>query len=99
MHQVLSHPCLYAQAAAKGEAREALGRQLQMWQEADFVTHIDKERLNVYQLLAGHIDAVAPQMHLDWRRALGLHFWCANQPTLLCIAVILLCLMVPRSEL
>lgn len=64
-----------AQAAAKGEAREAVGRQLQTWQEADFVTHIDRERLNVYQLLAGHVDAVVPDMNLDWRRALGLHLW------------------------
>ncbi|BDA43587.1 Nuclear pore complex protein Nup98-Nup96 [Coccomyxa sp. Obi] len=71
---------LISQAAAKGEAREALGRQLQTWQEADFVTHIDRERLNVYQLLAGHIDVVAPQMHLDWRRALGLHFWYGQSP-------------------
>lgn len=62
--------------------------------------HIDGERLKVYQLLAGHIDAVAPQMHLDWRRALGLHFWCAIWSTLLYNAVILFCLMVvPRFEL
>lgn len=38
--------------------------------------HIDQERLRVYQLLAGHIDAIVPHMDLDWRRAFGLHFWC-----------------------
>ncbi len=69
---------LLAQAAAKGEAREAVRRQLQTWQEADFVAHIDRERLHVYQLLAGQIDAVAPHMNLDWRRALGLHLWCGS---------------------
>ena len=44
------------------------------------MSHIDRERLNVYQLLAGHVDAVIPVMDLDWRRALGLHLWYALWP-------------------
>lgn len=65
-----------SQAAAKGDARAAVGRQLQTWLDAQFLMHIDQERLRVYQLLAGHIDAIVPHMDLDWRRAFGLHFWC-----------------------
>ena len=39
---------------------------------------MDQARMLVYELLAGHVNHVIPQMQLDWRRALALHLWCAS---------------------
>ena len=66
------------QAASRSSAREEAERQLALWQDAGFAGHMDEARMLVYELLAGHVDHVIPQMQLDWRRALALHLWCAS---------------------
>jgi hypothetical protein len=69
------------QAAAKAVARAGVGSQIDNYQEASFLPHIDQERLLLYQLLAGQVDDVTPALNLDWRRAFGLHYWCASTLT------------------
>lgn len=39
---------------------------------------MDSARMLVYELLAGHVNHVVPQMQLDWRRALALQLWCVS---------------------
>jgi hypothetical protein len=65
------------QAAASSRARGWLAAQAAAWAEGGFAEHLQADRWAAYQLLAGRIDAVAPVLALGWRRALGLHFWCA----------------------
>ena len=65
------------QAAARMDAREEVERQLAQWQDAGFASHMDADRMLVYELLAGHVNHVVPQMQLDWRRAFALHLWYA----------------------
>lgn len=64
------------QAAARSNAREEMEKQLALWQDAGFAGHMDPARMLVYELLAGHVSTVIPQLQLDWRRALALHLWC-----------------------
>ena len=59
------------------DAREEVERQLAQWQDAGFASHMDADRMLVYELLAGHVNHVVPQMQLDWRRAFALHLWYA----------------------
>ena len=65
------------QAATTSDGREEIGKQLALWQDAGFASHMDAGRMLVYELLAGHVNHVVPQMQLDWRRALALHLWYA----------------------
>jgi hypothetical protein len=44
---------------------------------------MDSARMLVYELLAGHVNHVVPQMQLDWRRALALQLWCMSLSFLL----------------
>lgn len=44
---------------------------------------MDSARMLVYELLAGHVNHVVPQMQLDWRRALALQLWCVSSSFLL----------------
>lgn len=39
-------------------------------------TSISKDRLGVYELVAGNLDYLERRFILDWRRALGVHMWC-----------------------
>ena len=55
--------------------RAAVEKQLALWQDAGFASHMDAGRMLIYELLAGHINHVVPQMQLDWRRAFALHLW------------------------
>lgn len=65
------------QVAASSRARGWLAEQARAWAEGGFAEHMQADRWAAYQLLAGRIDQVTPALALDWRRALGLHFWCA----------------------
>ena len=49
--------------------------QLGLWEQQGMLPFMDAERLLVYRLLAGEVDEVTPQLHLDWQRALGLRLW------------------------
>ena len=44
---------------------------------------MDSARMLVYELLAGHVNHVVPQMQLDWRRGLALQLWCVSSSFLL----------------
>ena len=73
-----SFSCIQAGSSAAGQAY--IRSQLEVWQQSQwdseaFGQHIHKERLLIYQLLAGHVEEVIPSLDLDWRRALGLFFW------------------------
>ena len=72
------------QAAAGSEAREEVGRQLALWQDAGFASHMEAGRMLIYELLAGHVSHVVPQMQLDWRRAFSLHLWYVLSHSLHC---------------
>lgn len=63
------------QAGTNSVGQAELAAQLRVWQEAAFTPHIPHHLLRVYQLLCGAVDAVIPEMQLDWRRALGIHMW------------------------
>ena len=75
------------QAGVSSRAQQLVKKQLDKWQEQSwedeaYSQHIDEDRLLIYQLLAGQVHAITPRLNLDWRRALGLHFWCACQAQL-----------------
>ncbi len=69
---------MHAQATARSNAREEVAKQLALWQDAGFGSHMDAGRMLIYELLAGHVNRVVPQMQLDWRRAFALHLWYAS---------------------
>ena len=75
---ICSLSCTQAGSSAAGQAY--IRRQLAVWQQSQwdseaFEQHIHKERLLIYQMLAGHVEDVIPSLDLEWRRALGLFFW------------------------
>ena len=68
------------QAGASTSGRQLIEQQLDTWQSETwegetYAHHIDPDRLLIYQILAGQVQQVIPKLDLDWRRALGLHFW------------------------
>ena len=68
------------QAGASTSGRQLIAQQLNTWQSETwegetYAHHIDQDRLLIYRILAGQVQQVIPQLDLDWRRALGLHFW------------------------
>ncbi|KAL0018702.1 hypothetical protein WJX79_002745 [Trebouxia sp. C0005] len=76
---------LVSQTGVSSSARQLIERQLDTWQSQTwegeaYANHIDPDCLLIYQLLAGQLQQVIPRLDLDWRRALGLHFW-YHQPT------------------
>lgn len=71
---------LVATAGATTAAREQVAAQLAVWKDAGFDAYVDPQRRQIYQLLAGQIDAVVPSMQLDWRRALGCYLWYGCHP-------------------
>lgn len=72
---------LLAQSGAKAVGAAELAEQLRVWEESGCERHINAALRRVYQLLAGQVDQVTPDMQLDWRRALGVHLWYGCQPT------------------
>lgn len=65
----------YTQAGKRGTSTADIEAQLQTWEEAGMVPHIDPTRLQVYQVLGGQLDLVLPSLQLPWRLALGMHLW------------------------
>lgn len=73
-------PAFSLQAGTSTSGRQLIEQQLDTWQSETwegetYAHHIDQDRLLIYQILAGQVQQVIPQLDLDWRRALGLHFW------------------------
>ncbi|KAK7258345.1 hypothetical protein RIF29_23918 [Crotalaria pallida] len=68
--------CLLGQAGGSTVNRSDIGRQLDIWRNKglDF-SFIEKDRLRLYELLAGNIHDALHDIKLDWRRFLGLLMW------------------------
>lgn len=69
---------LVAQAGRSEQVLMCAAHQLQVWQAAGFLEHIDAERLAAYKLLAGDPAPAISLLSLDWRRAMGMHLWYAQ---------------------
>ncbi|XP_071742668.1 nuclear pore complex protein NUP96 [Rutidosis leptorrhynchoides] len=68
--------CLLSQAGGSTVNRTDIDRQLKLWKTngLDF-NFIEKDRVRLFELLAGNIDAALGEMHIDWKRFLGLLMW------------------------
>jgi hypothetical protein len=65
----------FVQAGKRRTATMDLDAQLQTWDDADMVPHIDPVRLKVYEVLSGQLHTVLPSLQLPWRLAAGMHLW------------------------
>lgn len=68
--------CLLSQAGGSKVNRSDIAWQLDLWRKngLDF-RFIEKERLNLYELLAGNIGGALRNSKIDWKRFLGLLMW------------------------
>ncbi|RCV46332.1 hypothetical protein SETIT_9G523200v2 [Setaria italica] len=72
---------LLSQAGGSMSNRSDLSQQLDLWKMngLDF-NYIEEDRLKVYELLAGNIQAAFLDSPIDWKRYLGLIMWYQLQP-------------------
>ncbi|KAL5824057.1 hypothetical protein ACOSQ4_021957 [Xanthoceras sorbifolium] len=68
--------CLLSQAGGSMVSRSDVARQLNIWRinGMDF-NFIEKERMRLYELLAGNIHSSLHDVTIDWKRFLGLLMW------------------------
>lgn len=68
--------CLLSQAGGSTVNRTDIDRQLKLWKTngLDF-RFIEQDRIRLFELLAGNIDGALGDMHIDWKRFLGLLMW------------------------
>ncbi|XP_010261150.1 PREDICTED: nuclear pore complex protein NUP96 [Nelumbo nucifera] len=68
--------CLLAQAGGSTVNRSDMARQLDLWRMngLDF-NFIEKDRVRLYELLAGNIQGALHSSKIDWKRYLGLLMW------------------------
>lgn len=68
--------CLLSQAGGSIINRSDIARQLDLWKinGLDF-SFIEKERIRLYELLAGNIHDALYDLEVDWKRFLGLLMW------------------------
>ncbi|KAK8618993.1 hypothetical protein V6N13_132963 [Hibiscus sabdariffa] len=68
--------CLLSQAGGSTVNRSDVARQLDIWRRngMDF-NFIEKERIQLYELLAGNIHGALCGINIDWKRFLGLLMW------------------------
>lgn len=68
--------CLLSQAGGSTVNRSDVARQLDLWKinGLDF-SFIEKERIRLYELLAGNIHEALHDLEIDWKRFLGLLMW------------------------
>ncbi|KAK4764700.1 hypothetical protein SAY86_025790 [Trapa natans] len=67
---------LLSQAGGSSANRSDISRQLDLWRMngLDF-NFIEKDRIKIYELLAGNIDGALRDVKIDWKRSLGLLMW------------------------
>lgn len=67
---------LLSQSAGSMVNRNDMAQQLDLWRNngMDF-NFIEKDRLKVYELLAGNIQVAVSDLSVDWKRFLGLVMW------------------------
>ncbi|KAL8226116.1 hypothetical protein R6Q57_018673 [Mikania cordata] len=68
--------CLLSQAGGSTFNRADISRQLDLWKtnSLDF-SFIEKDRIKLFELLAGNIHGALGEMDIDWKRFLGLLMW------------------------
>ncbi|XP_010537895.1 PREDICTED: nuclear pore complex protein NUP96 [Tarenaya hassleriana] len=68
--------CLLSQAGGSTVNRTDIGRQLELWRMngLDF-NYMEKERIRLFELLAGNILDALQDVTMDWKRFLGLLMW------------------------
>lgn len=68
--------CLLSQAGGSTVNRTDIDRQLDLWKTngLDF-SFIEKDRIRLFELLAGNIHGALGDMNIDWKRFLGLLMW------------------------
>ncbi|KAI7735710.1 hypothetical protein M8C21_010874 [Ambrosia artemisiifolia] len=68
--------CLLSQAGGSTVNRMDIDRQLDLWKtnSLDF-SFIEKDRIRLFELLAGNIHGALGEMDIDWKRFLGLLMW------------------------
>lgn len=68
--------CLLSQAGGSTVSRSDIAHQLDLWRVngLDF-KFIEKDRIRLYELLAGHIHSSLNDVTIDWKRFLGLLMW------------------------
>ncbi|KAI8544227.1 hypothetical protein RHMOL_Rhmol08G0279500 [Rhododendron molle] len=73
--------CLLSQAGGSTVNRRDMARQLELWtiNGLDF-NFIEKDRIRLYELLAGNIEGALQDIQVDWKRFLGLLMWHQLQP-------------------
>ncbi|KAL5576099.1 hypothetical protein UlMin_017798 [Ulmus minor] len=73
--------CLLAQAGGSVVNRSDVAQQLNLWKDngLDF-RFIEKDRIRLYELLAGNIHGALHDLELDWKRFLGLLMWYKLEP-------------------
>ena len=63
------------QAGKRKPSSLDLEAQLQVWEDAAMMPHIDPVRLHMYEVLGGQLQSVLPSLQLPWRLAFGMHLW------------------------
>lgn len=73
--------CLLSQAGASPDNRVDISRQLDIWRinGLDF-NFIEKERVRLFELLAGDIQGALQDIRIDWKRFLGVLMWYQLRP-------------------
>lgn len=68
--------CLLSQAGGSTVNRSNIARQLEIWRinGLDF-NLIEKDRIRLFELLAGNIHGALEDINIDWKRFLGLLMW------------------------
>ncbi|XP_057480539.1 nuclear pore complex protein NUP96 [Actinidia eriantha] len=68
--------CLLSQAGGSMVNRSDIARQLDLWRNNDLdFNFIEKDRIRLYELLAGNIQGALQDIQVDWKRFLGLLMW------------------------
>ncbi|KAL8142254.1 hypothetical protein V2J09_015286 [Rumex salicifolius] len=73
--------CLLSQAGGSMMNRSDVSQQLEIWKNngLDF-NFVHKDRVRLYELLAGHVHDALYGKEIDWKRFLGLLMWFALPP-------------------
>jgi hypothetical protein len=66
---------LLASAGKLTPGVNSISEQNQVWKDAGYFDHFEKELLQVYEILGGNVDTSMHIVNNDWKRALGMHLW------------------------
>ena len=66
---------LLASAGKLTPGVNSISEQHQVWKDAGYFDNMEKELLEVYEILGGNVDTSMYIVKNDWKRALGMHLW------------------------